>query len=192
MPDDFCHQCFGRGWVTINHKKVRCTCRLLKKPDIEDAKERGPIPEIENHGRGYGGKGQVSTVLVDGKPAAISQACGDYIVAMTKGVLGLLLVLLLVACSHKPDFYSGRVVGSGHDSASTTFVNVCVSYGKYGCTAYSLIPVHHPESWSLTVENCDYKDKKDRCKRESFDVPEQTWATARTNDWFDAKSGELS
>jgi hypothetical protein len=75
--------------VTIDGKKVICTCRLFEYLEKQaDAPERGLIPTAENHGRGYGGRGTLSTISAkNGTPAAVSQAAGDYTVAFAKARL---------------------------------------------------------------------------------------------------------
>lgn len=85
MPDQ-CHQCRGRGYVYIEGKRVTCTCVLLEKWNKDD-RERSLIPPSERHNTAYGSAGNTSTVIVRGKPAAISQAANDFIVSMTKAVI---------------------------------------------------------------------------------------------------------
>lgn len=80
MTDDFCHQCFGRGWVTIERKRVTCTCRL-------PAPERGPFPEPEGH-NGTHGNGTLSHIkATDGTTASVSQAAGGWPAAFARARL---------------------------------------------------------------------------------------------------------
>lgn len=65
-PDDFCHQCYGRGWVTIERKRVRCTCQW-RFP------ERGPFPEPEGHNANHGNGTLSHVVATNGSTASVSQ-----------------------------------------------------------------------------------------------------------------------
>lgn len=70
-----CWPCRDRGWQNVDGRPRPCP---MCKP-----------ADPENHGRGYGGAGTLSTVVAEnGRPAAVSQTATDLIVAMTKARLG--------------------------------------------------------------------------------------------------------
>ena len=82
-----------------------------------------------------------------------------------KFLLVLGLVFLLVACSNKV-VNSGTVISKDHYNAYTTFINV----GKV------MVPIHHPERWTITVQSCDAKEPNEtECPSSSHNVTKQTW-----------------
>lgn len=69
-----CWACRDRGWQKVDHELRPCP--MCRPSDPED------------HGRGYGGQGSLSTVVAeDGTAAQVSQSATDLIVAMTKARL---------------------------------------------------------------------------------------------------------
>lgn len=93
---------------------------------------------------------------------------------------------LIAACSDEPAFMTGTVVGRRHRSAATVIVPV-----SCGQSCFTMIPIYHPERWSLTLENCDFRKKSGECKREQFDVPSVAWAQARIGTFYNADTGEV-
>lgn len=90
MPERECHQCWGKGWLPFQGKRITCPCvvldYLIKKED--PASERGPIPSCERAHIGYGASGALSSIVAEnGTPAAVSQTCSEFIVSMTKARL---------------------------------------------------------------------------------------------------------
>lgn len=69
-----CWPCKDRGWQSVDGQHRPCPmCRPL---------------DPEDHARGYGGRGALSTVVAEnGRPAQVSQAATELIVAMTKARL---------------------------------------------------------------------------------------------------------
>jgi hypothetical protein len=76
-------------------------------------------------------------------------------------LVALASIAALAACGGPT---SGTVTEKGHGDAYVWYMQVCTYQGKYGCMAWTSIPVHEPERWYLTVR--DDRDDYGRCRVE--------------------------
>lgn len=58
---------------------------------------------------------------------------------------------VLVGCSNPPK--SGEVTAKSYEKAYDYYTQMCVVYGKYGCTMYMPLLNHEPEHWLLEVRD---------------------------------------
>lgn len=50
-PDrDFCHQCFGRGWVWLNQRRVVCANAKMHLPEASAARQSRSGAPVASHG----------------------------------------------------------------------------------------------------------------------------------------------
>lgn len=80
MSAEFCSQCYGKGWVTIDKRRVTCTCQL-RLP------ERSSFPEPENHNAVHG-NGTLSHIkATNGTTASVSHEAAEWPAAFARARL---------------------------------------------------------------------------------------------------------
>lgn len=79
-------------------------------------------------------------------------------------------VLLAAACGGPPP-ESGYVYEQNHFESYSYMTQNCISYGKYGCTAYVPFWWTQPERWELCLV-----DDNDKNHMGCVDIDAATWA----------------
>lgn len=78
MSEEFCSQCYGKGWVRIEGNQVECIACLMR---------RKPAPDPEDHHSSHG-NGTLSHVkAANGTTASVSQEANGWPAAFAKAVL---------------------------------------------------------------------------------------------------------
>lgn len=98
---------------------------------------------------------------------------------LVEGGIIAVIVLIIVALAwaaiaHSRGPHAGRIIGRSFHSSFTSFVTV----GK------TLVPIHHPESWSVAIVFGE--------ETNDWDVDQATYLKAENGLWFDADTGRLT